>query len=212
MLDIFSCACWLSVCLPWKNIKSTLSTFKSVVSFLLLLSCMRSLYILDISPLLADSSLVRAQSSLGALPLFSSTAESALLLVLVLRAPGLWILSPKSRGARHLLSTFLWKSPPQHHNLDPHGKVSHPGPFCLASWFTDSHLTIGLCRASQLAQMINSLPAMQETWVGSLGWKDPLEKEMAPHSSMVAQRIPWTEETGGLWSLGLQRVGHDCSN
>ena len=60
--------------------------------------------------------------------------------------------------------------------------------------------------------MISSLPAMQETWAGSLGWNDPLEKEMAPHSSMLAQRIPWTEETGGLWSLGSQRVGHDCSN
>ena len=156
---------------------------------------------------------MRAQSSLGALPLFSSgTVESTLLLVLVLRATGLWILSPKSRGARHLFSTSLWKSPLQHHNLDPHEKVSHPGPFCLASWFTDSPFTIGLCRVSQVAQMISSLPAMQETWAGSLGWNDPLEKEMAPHSSMLAQRIPWTEETGGLWSLGSQRVGHDCSN
>ena len=65
---------------------------------------------------------------------------------------------------------------------------------------------------SQVAQMINSLPAMQETWVGSLGWEDPLEKEMAPHSSVLAQRVLWTEEAGGLWSLGSQRVGHDCSN
>ena len=180
---------------------------------MLLLGCMRSLCILDIDLLLADRSLVRAQASLGAPSLFSSvTGESALLLVLILRARGLWLLSPKSRGARHLLSTFLWKSPLQHHNLDPHEKVFHPGPFCLASWFTDPHFTIGLCRVSQVAQMINSLPAMQETWVGSLGWEDPLEKEMAPHSSVLARRVLWTEEAGGLWSLGSQRVGHDCSN
>ena len=50
---------------------------------------------------------------------------------------------------------------------------------------------------------------MQETQVQSLGWEDPLEKEMAPHSSNVAWRIPWTEEPGGLQSVGSQRVGHD---
>ena len=48
-----------------------------------------------------------------------------------------------------------------------------------------------------------------ETWVKSLGQKDPLEKEMATHSSILAWRIPWTEELGGLQSTGLQRVGHD---
>ena len=50
---------------------------------------------------------------------------------------------------------------------------------------------------------------MQETGVQSLGWEDPLEKEMATHSSILAWRIPWTEEPGGLQSTGLQRVGHD---
>ena len=48
-----------------------------------------------------------------------------------------------------------------------------------------------------------------ETWVQSLGWEDPLEKEMATHSSVLAWRIPWTEEPGGLQSMGSQRVGHD---
>ena len=48
-----------------------------------------------------------------------------------------------------------------------------------------------------------------ETWVQSLGWEDPLEKEMATHSSILTWRIPWTEEPGGLQSTGLQRVGHD---
>ena len=64
-------------------------------------------------------------------------------------------------------------------------------------------------RASLVAQTAKRLPAMQETWVQSLGWEDPLEKEMATHSSILAWRIPWTEEPGRLQSMGLQRVGHD---
>ena len=52
--------------------------------------------------------------------------------------------------------------------------------------------------ASLVAQRLKCLPAMQETWVRSLGWEDPLEKEMATHSSILAWRIPWTEEPGGL--------------
>ena len=59
-----------------------------------------------------------------------------------------------------------------------------------------------------MAQRLKRLPAMQETWVQSLGWEDPLEKEMATHSSTLAWRIPWMEEPGGLQSMGLQRVGH----
>ena len=58
-----------------------------------------------------------------------------------------------------------------------------------------------------LAQRIKRLPAMWETWVRSLGQEDPLEKEMAAHSSILAWRIPWMEEPGG--STGSQRVGHD---
>ena len=50
---------------------------------------------------------------------------------------------------------------------------------------------------------------MQETWVQSPGWEDPLEKGMATHSSILAWRIPWTEETGGLQAIGSKRVGHD---
>ena len=56
--------------------------------------------------------------------------------------------------------------------------------------------------------MVKSLPAVQETWVQSLGWQDPLEKEMATHSSTLAWKIPWTEEPDRLQSMGLQRVGH----
>ena len=60
-----------------------------------------------------------------------------------------------------------------------------------------------------MAQMVKNPPAMQETWVQSLGQEDFMEKEMATHSSMLALEIPWTEEPGGVQSLGLQRVRHD---
>ena len=60
-----------------------------------------------------------------------------------------------------------------------------------------------------IAQMVKNLPAMQETQVRSLGQEDPLEKEMATHSSILAWRIPWTEEPGGLQSMRLHRVGHN---
>ena len=57
--------------------------------------------------------------------------------------------------------------------------------------------------------MVKNLPAKQETWVGSLGQEDPLEKGKATHSSILAWRIPWTEEPGGLQSMVSQRVGHN---
>ena len=60
-----------------------------------------------------------------------------------------------------------------------------------------------------MAQMVNNLPAGQETWVQSPGWEDPLEEGMATHSSILAWRIPWTEEPGRLQPMGSQRVRHD---
>ena len=57
--------------------------------------------------------------------------------------------------------------------------------------------------------MVKNLPAVWKTQVRSLGWEDPLEKGMASHSSILAWRIPWTEEPSGLQSMGLQRDGHD---
>ena len=60
-----------------------------------------------------------------------------------------------------------------------------------------------------VAQRLKSLPGMQETQVQSLGWEDPLEKEMATHSSTLAWKIPWMEQPGGIQSTGSQRVGHD---
>ena len=60
-----------------------------------------------------------------------------------------------------------------------------------------------------VAQTVKNLAAMQETWVRFLGLEDPLEEGTATHSSILAWRIPWTEEPGGLQSVGSQRVGHD---
>ena len=60
-----------------------------------------------------------------------------------------------------------------------------------------------------MTRMVKKLPAMQETWIPSLGQEDPLEKGMETHSSILAWRILWTEELGGLWSMGSQRVRHD---
>ena len=60
-----------------------------------------------------------------------------------------------------------------------------------------------------MVQWVKSLPAVQENCVRSLAWEDPLEKEMATHSNILAWRIPWTEEPGRLQSMGSQRVGQD---
>ena len=87
------------------------------------------------------------------------------------------------------------------------------------NWRPQFYLIAGSCRKHcasysallrlKVTQMIRNLPAMQETRVQSLGREDPLEKGMATHSSILAWRIPWTEEPGRLQSMELQRVGHD---
>ena len=64
-------------------------------------------------------------------------------------------------------------------------------------------------KASLVVQLVKNLSAMWETWVRSLGWEDALEEDTATHSSILAWRIPWTEEPSGLQFMGLQRVGHD---
>ena len=90
------------------------------------------------------------------------------------------------------------------------GILHYLNPFCrlllLLVSFTCSTIIYG---ASLVAQMVKNPPAMQETWVRSLGWEDPLEEDMATHSSILAWRNPWTEEPGRLWSIGLQRVRRD---
>ena len=60
--------------------------------------------------------------------------------------------------------------------------------------------------------MVKNLPAMQETQIQFLGWEDPLEEEIATHSSILAWRIPWTEKPGGLQSIRSQRVGHNWAS
>ena len=96
----------------------------------------------------------------------------------------------------------------------PHPKATGAGP-CKAlvlgqQVFTPFHLVLSsFIWASLVAQMVKRLPTMQETWVRSLGQEDPLGKELATHSSVLAWKIPWTEEPGRLPFMGMQRVGHD---
>ena len=70
-------------------------------------------------------------------------------------------------------------------------------------------ITFGEWWVSLLAQMVKDLPALWEIWVRSWGWEDPLEKEMATYSSILAWRIPWTEEPGGLQSMGSHTLEKD---
>ena len=97
-----------------------------------------------------------------------------------------------------------------------HVAAKAPLPFKLTSFYPShlislwSHLPLTeKLYSSLVTQRLKRLPAMQETWVRSLGREDPLEKEMATHSSILAWRIPWTEEPGELQSMGSQRVGHN---
>ena len=91
------------------------------------------------------------------------------------------------------LDILIWEATHQHGADDWENQIN-----CLGSH-----------RASLVAQLVKNLPAMQETQVRSLGGEDPLEKEMATHSSILSWKIPWTEEPGRLQSMGSQRVGHD---
>ena len=76
-------------------------------------------------------------------------------------------------------------------------------------YYSVLYINLALVRVSLVAQMVKHLPAMQETQAPSLGWKDPLEKEMATHSSILAWEIPQIKEPGRLQSLGSQRDQHD---
>ena len=79
----------------------------------------------------------------------------------------------------------------------------------LASEQFTTESSLGSSSKLPVAKRLKRLPGMQETQVRSLGWEDPLEKEMATHSSILAWRVPWKEEPGRLQSMGSQRVGHD---
>ena len=112
-----------------------------------------------------------------------------------------WVAMPSFGGSSQprdwaLLLHFLhWQASSL--PLVPSGKPIQPNQILLF-WHT-----------FLVAQTVKRLPIMWETWVWSLGWEDPLEKGMATHSSILAWKIPWTEEPGRLQSMGSQRVGHD---
>ena len=81
--------------------------------------------------------------------------------------------------------------------------------FCMTRFKIPKCRNLRFLRASLVAQRLKRLPAMREIWVRSLGQEDPLEKELATHPSILAWRIPWTEEPGRLQSMGSQKVGHN---
>ena len=115
---------------------------------------------------------------------------------------------------------FSQTTQPKYKNRDQHDFSPCAGATagCLffsytnKSWQTSYNQALSWCTTlcpMLAAQMIKNLPAMQESQVPSLGWEDPLEKQMATHSSVPAWKIPWTEESGGLQLTGSQRVRHD---
>ena len=83
------------------------------------------------------------------------------------------------------------------------------GAHCYSRHLALQNYVVPKGQAFLVAQTVKNLPAIQETWVSSLGQEDPLEKWTATHSSILAWRIPWTEEPGGLPFMGLQRVSHN---
>ena len=98
----------------------------------------------------------------------------------------------------------------QYHWLLFFGEEVQESALPVFFYFLETHLPLGMPhpigRVSLVAQIVKNLPAMQETWVRSLGWEDPLEKEMTTHSSTLAWEIPWVEEPGGLQSTGLKNT------
>ena len=96
-----------------------------------------------------------------------------------------------------------------YHNFLIHSSANgHLGFFHVLAIVKSSEVDFKV-HVSSVAQMVKRLSTMWKTRVRSLGWEDPLEKEMATHSSTIAWKIPWTEEPGRLQSMGSQRVGHD---
>ena len=125
-----------------------------------------------------------------------------------------------ARNAGDLGSILGWGKSPGEGNGNPLQYSCLGNPMDRGSWWTMVHtvprvkydwatsLSLFLW-TSLVAQTVKHLSTMQETWVPSLGREDPMEKEMAIHSSTIAWKIPWIEEPGGLQSMGSQRVGHD---
>ena len=119
-----------------------------------------------------------------------------------LKAPYyLWTMRVKCNVMRVKMVGFI----PYHmsQTIDSHPSV----PTGIGSRTLHRFQNLHILMFVMVTQMVKNLPALQETWVRSLGWEDPLEEGMATHSSTLAWRIPWTEEPGRLQSIGLQRVG-----
>ena len=110
-----------------------------------------------------------------------------------------WIYVP------HLLCSFICRWTSRLLPCPSYCKKCCSEPFGTCVFFNYGFLRIHAC----MAQRVKHLPAMQETWVRSLCQEDPLEKEMATHSSTLAWKIPWTKKPGRLQSMGSQRVRHD---
>ena len=103
----------------------------------------------------------------------------------------------------------MWETPPWVGKI-PWRREWLPTPVFLPGESHGQRSLVGYSPwTSLVAQRLKRLSPIRETWVRSLGREDPLEKEMATHSSILAWRTPWTEERGGLQSTGSQRVGHD---
>ena len=112
------------------------------------------------------------------------------------------LLGPWLRTSYHDFCCIVWVK--ASHSAIAYSKE---GFLILMEWDINSFWNIDW--ACLVAQMVKNLPAMQGTQVQFLGWEDPLEKGMTTHSSILAWRIPWTEEPGGLQSMGSYRVRHD---
>ena len=118
-------------------------------------------------------------------------------------------------------TTLASPTPSHPSRLSRSSALSSPCYTAPSHWLSIVHTVVYMCQcyslnsiplspwASLVAQTVKNLPAMQKLWFWSLGQEDPLEEEMATHSSILAWRIPWREEPGGLQSKGSQRVGHD---
>ena len=131
------------------------------------------------------------------------------------------ILRDDSVKVLHLICQHIWKT--QQRPQDQKRSVFIPNPKKgNAKEYSNYHTIAFISQASKVmlkthqeastvAQLVKNLPTMQETWVQSLSWEDPLEKGKATHSSILAWRISWTEEPGRLQSLGSQRVGHNLA-
>ena len=123
-------------------------------------------------------------------------------------------LSPSNLELQLLLSLQVWKlcspSRASTSSSSPHPRdqdTAEQGLIGTGLW--SLVLSEAVQVASLVVQLVKNPPAMRKTWAKSLGWEDPLEEGMSTHSSVLAWRIPWTEEPGGLQSMGSQRVRHD---